>query len=87
MSAQRFVTGDTRVKEFIPEGILESIRTLQGIHEQLVKYENETSKQAYRWDAFIEDAVNAQNSIMEAIYAMGTIAGNELNYKILNDED
>jgi len=78
------ITAETRVKDFLPQGLLEDIRTLKEIYDRLDKYHEEKKADETTWETFSEGACMAMDHVMSAIYDMSSIAGRELDYKILN---
>lgn len=78
------ITAETRVKDFVPPGLLEDIRTLQAIIERLDKYKKEKEAQEEVWEVFTTNASRAGENIDMAIYDLSEIAGKELEYKIMN---
>jgi len=78
------ITAETRVKDFLPQGLLDDIRTLQAIVERLDKYEEEKKAQEEMWEVFYRNASRARENIDMAIYDLSEIAGKELDYKIMN---
>lgn len=78
------VTAETQVKDIVPPGLLEDIRTLQAIHSRLDDYKKKKDAEDGTWDTFSEDAGKAMDHVMNAIYNMSSIAGQELDYSILN---
>jgi hypothetical protein len=78
------ITAETRVIDFLPEDLLEDIRTLQAIHDRLAAYKEKKDADPGIWPTFSEDADSAMDHIMNAIYDMSSIAGKELDFHILN---
>ena len=78
------ITPETQVKDVVPSGLLEDIRTLQAIHSRLDDYKKKKDAEDWTWDTFSEDADKAMDHVMNAIYNMSSIAGQELDYSILN---
>lgn len=78
------VTAETKVKDIVPSGLLEDIRTLQAIHSRLDDYKKKKDGEDGTWDTFSEDAGKAMDHVMNAIYDMSSIAGRELHFSILN---
>jgi len=78
------ITPETQVKDVVPSGLLEDIRTLQAIHSRLEDYKKKKDAEDGTWGTFSEDAGKAMDHVMNAIYNMSSIAGQELDYSILN---
>jgi len=78
------ITAETRVKDILPQGLLEDIRTLKAIYDRLAKYHEEKKADETTWETFVEDADMAMDHVMSAIYDLSEIAGKELDYKIMN---
>ena len=78
------VTAETQVKDIVPPGLLEDIRTLQAIHNRMERYKVKKDGEDGTWDTFSEDAGKAMDHVMNAIYDMSSLAGRELDFAILN---
>lgn len=78
------VTAETQVKDIVPPGLIEDIRTMQAIYNRLDDYKKKKDAEDWTWDTFSEDAGKAMDHVMNAIYDMSSIAGLELDYSILN---
>ena len=78
------VTDETQVKDIVPSGLLEDIRTLQAIHNRMEEYKQKKDSQVGTWDTFSESAVKAMNHLSDAMSEMSSLAGSELDYSILN---
>jgi len=78
------VTSETQVKDIVPSGLLEDIRTIQAIHGRLFEYKKKRDNDDSTWGAFSEAADDAMDYLMCATYEMSAIAGKELDYQILN---
>ena len=78
------ITAETRIKDFVPQGLLEDIRTLQAVRDRLAAYKEKKDADPGMWGTFSEDANGAMEHITNAIYGMSSIAGRELDYCILN---
>ena len=78
------VTAETQIKDVVSSGLLEDICTLQVIHSRLEDYKKKKDAEDGTWDTFSEDAGKAMDHVMNAIYNMSSIAGQELEYSILN---
>ena len=78
------VTAETQVKDVVPSGMLEDIRTLQAIHNRMEEYKQKKDSQVGTWDTFSESAVKAMNHLSDAMSEMSSLAGSELDFAILN---
>jgi hypothetical protein len=79
-----FITAETRVKDFIPQQLLEDLRTLQAIRDRLEEYKAAKEADPDMWDKFSADAESAAEQITHAIFDLSSIIGRELDYHILN---
>lgn len=78
------VTAETQVKDIVPTGLLEDIRTLQAIHNRMEEYKQKKDSQVGTWDTFSESAVKSMNHLSDAMSEMSSLAGSELDFAILN---
>ena len=78
------VTAETQVKDIVPSGLLEDIRTLQAIHNRMERYKIKKDGENGTWDTFSESAVKAMNHLSDAMSEMSSLAGSELDFAILN---
>lgn len=77
--------GEMPVKEVVPEVLLNQIMALQKMLEEMNQYAEQRKDGGY-WDYFTDLTDKVKDYYWRSIYDLGEIAGNEINFRLLNPD-